>query len=101
MNQSKVKEEVLERLSKVIDAEVGISIVDLGLIYGIEYSEKQNKVFVKFTLTTPACPLANTIIEDMKRALEDLPYDVELHLVWEPMWNPSMISEEGKRRLRI
>lgn len=101
MRQSEVEKEVLERLSKVMDIEVGINIVELGLIYGVEYDESQKKAFVRFTLTSPACPLANMIIEDMKRVLEDLPYDIELRLVWEPLWNPSMISEEGKRKLKI
>ena len=98
------KEEILEKLSQVIDPELGLNIVDLGLIYDIEIKEKKDdelqKVFIKMTFTTPACPLMGEMIEEVKRKLDELPeLDIEVNIVFEPLWKPEMMSERAKAKL--
>lgn len=85
--------------NEVYDPEIGINIVDLGLIYDITVAD--NKADITFTLTSPGCPLGPELITDMRRALssfEDLE-EVDLHLVFAPPWHPSMMSEEAKDEL--
>ncbi len=100
------KEEILEKLSQVIDPELGLNIVDLGLIYDIDIKEKKDdelqKVFIKMTFTTPACPLMGEMIEEVKKKLDELPeLDIEVNIVFEPLWNPDMMSERAKAKLGI
>jgi metal-sulfur cluster biosynthetic enzyme len=93
------KEEVLEALANVIDPEIGLNIVDVGLIYRVECVD--DKIEIDFTLTTPGCPLAGTIMEDIHREVRagtgvD---DVEANLVWDPPWNLGFMSEEARVQL--
>jgi len=84
-------------LREVIDPEVGINIVDLGLIYGIEITPEQ--VSIQMTMTSPACPMGDMIMGDIDAALDAaLPPDmrVVVNLVWEPPWNPSMMNEDAR-----
>lgn len=93
------QERIKEVLKKVIDPELGLSIVDLGLIYGIEI--KNNNVVIKMTLTVPGCPLANALVNWTKEAvlkMEEVK-NVEIQLVWDPPWNPSMMSDYAKKIL--
>ncbi|HEY9772243.1 MAG TPA: metal-sulfur cluster assembly factor [Planktothrix sp.] len=93
---------VLESLRMVVDPELGISIVDLGLIYGIEI--KEGDVTVKMTLTSPACPLGAVIQGQAHTALKKLPWvkNVKIELVWSPVWNPrTMASEDARMELGI
>lgn len=88
---------VLEALKEVIDPELGINVVDLGLIYEVAVDEAG--VRITMTLTTPGCPLHESIAEAVQEALQDmLPRigDVQLDLVWDPPWTPDRISEEGR-----
>lgn len=88
---------VLEALKEVIDPELGINVVDLGLIYEVAVDEAD--VRITMTLTTPGCPLHESIAEAVQEALQDmLPRigDVQLVLVWDPPWTPDRISEEGR-----
>ncbi|MCK4232252.1 metal-sulfur cluster assembly factor [candidate division WOR-3 bacterium] len=93
------KAQVREALKKVIDPEIGINIVDLGLIYDVQV---ENDVpHVSMTLTVPGCPLANMLTrqaEQAVRAVEGV-RDVKLELTWDPPWNPKMMSEDAKRKL--
>lgn len=86
-------------LREVIDPEVGLNIVDLGLIYDVRFDGR--RVHVTFTLTTPGCPMQYAMAEGIRRAVLELSSveDCEVHLVWDPPWNPSMISEEGREIL--
>ena len=86
-------------LESVIDPELGINIVDLGLIYNIKIEEK--KISVDMTLTTPGCPLAGMLAGSAEQALrESFPdVDVEISLVWDPPWTPDMLSSEAKEQL--
>ena len=92
------KEIVINKLKKVMDPELHINIVDLGLIYEVVIEE--NEIRVIMTLTTPGCPLAPVIDKLIKTALGELGVDqVEVELVWEPAWSVRRMSEEGKLRL--
>ncbi|MGC8495782.1 MAG: metal-sulfur cluster assembly factor [Candidatus Micrarchaeia archaeon] len=88
--------EVVEALKGCADPELGASIVDIGLIYGIEI--KGNDVKVKLTMTSAMCPVTSIIMADAQLRLKAIPGigNVELELVWDPMWNPEMMSDELK-----
>ena len=91
------KEIVLNILHNVIDPEVGVNIVDLGLVYGVEISG--NKLRVDLTMTTPACPMGDMILDDARRALAGLVpegTEIDLNLVWEPPWSPDKMSENAR-----
>ena len=91
------KEIVLNMLHNVIDPEVGMNIVDLGLVYGVEISG--NKLRVDLTMTTPACPMSEMILDDARRALAGLVpegAEIDLNLVWEPPWSPDKMSENAR-----
>lgn len=90
------KERIHELLSLVYDPELGVNIIDLGLIYDVQHH--QEKIYVKMTLTTPGCPLHDSIVGSVKTILKGrLEVDeVEVDVVWEPRWTPKMISEDGK-----
>jgi len=99
MSQSEMptKEIVLNILHNVIDPEVGVNIVDLGLIYGVEISG--HKLRVDLTMTTPACPMGDMIMDDARRALAGLVpagAEVDINLVWEPPWSPDKMSENAR-----
>ncbi|TXG80478.1 MAG: metal-sulfur cluster assembly factor [Thermomicrobiales bacterium] len=87
-------------LHGVIDPEVGINIVDLGLVYGIEAEDDAVRVIM--TLTTPGCPLHETIAEAVDTSLRYFISDIEsvsVDLVWDPPWSPSMITAAGREEL--
>jgi len=89
-----------EILKEVIDPEIDINIVDLGLIYGIEY-KKGDSILVDMTLSTPACPLGDVIVSNAQQTIERFYKDekVNIQLVWEPAWSPEMVTPEGKEAL--
>ena len=89
---------VKEYLKAVIDPELGVTIVDLGLIYGVEFPT-EDTVKIIMTLTSMGCPLFGTIHDEIVSALKPLGYPadrIEVDLVWDPAWNQSMMSEEAK-----
>ena len=97
---STLEQNVREALLQVIDPEVGENIVDLGLVYGIEVEENVAKV--NLTMTSPACPMGEMLLDDIHATLTRiLPSTMtfDIHLVWEPPWNPDMMSTEAKLRL--
>lgn len=83
-------------LSQVIDPEIGCNIVDLGLIYGVAIAG--GKVIVKMTLTTPGCPMSESLAQGVQWALLGLENveEAEVELVWDPPWHPSMMTEAGR-----
>ena len=88
-----------EYLKAVIDPEIYQNIVDLGLVYGIAVDD-QNAVEVTMTLTTPMCPLGPEIIADVEQTLKGKgASDVNVAIVWEPMWTPDAMTDELKREL--
>ncbi len=86
-----------ELLKAVIDPEININIVDLGLIYEIDY-KKGESISVDMTLSTPACPLGDVIVSNAQQTIERSYPDekVSIQLVWEPTWSPEMVTPEGK-----
>ncbi len=95
------KEEILNALSRVIDPEIGLSIVDLGLVYGVEI--KDGDVEITMTMTVPGCPLAHIIVNSAEKAAKQVKgvKNVNIKLVWDPPWDPSMMSERAKRILGL
>ncbi|HSJ55890.1 MAG TPA: metal-sulfur cluster assembly factor [Anaerolineae bacterium] len=95
------KAELTEGLKKVEDPELGVNIVDLGLVYAMEWSEEAGEVYIDLTLTSPGCPLGPEIIRDIKQTLGGIDgvKGVDVELVWSPLWNPKMMSDEAKEEL--
>ena len=92
---------VREALRQIIDPEIGCNIVDLGLIYHIAIAD--GVVKVKMTLTTPGCPMHDSISWGVKNALLSLEgvSDADVEVVWDPPWHPSMMTEQGRIALRL
>ena len=93
-------EAVVKALRAVVDPEIGLNIVDLGLIYDLSIG-RDGTVTIEMTMTTPGCPLQAVIHDAVHRALERLPgvRGVALDLVWTPPWTPEMITPAGRRAL--
>lgn len=87
---------VFDALRQVIDPEIGCNIVDLGLVYGTAITGA--KVTVQMTLTTPGCPMGESIAQGVQWALLGIEAveDAAVEIVWDPPWNPSMMSEIGR-----
>ncbi|MGH2448542.1 MAG: metal-sulfur cluster assembly factor [Chloroflexota bacterium] len=83
----------------VIDPEIGVNVVDLGLVY--EIGVKDGTAEITMTLTTPMCPLGPYLDQEVRGAVGDVPgvEDVKVNLVWQPPWDPSMMSEDAKLEL--
>ena len=92
-------EDVTEAMKDVVDPELGINVVDLGLVYGVHVDESSNCV-VDMTLTSAACPLTDVIQDQTDSALEGLVNDVAINWVWMPPWGPDKITEDGREQLR-
>lgn len=94
------EKKVMELLKTVIDPEVEINLVDLGLIYNIDYDG--DKFFdVTMTLSTPSCPIGDTIVMNVMQTIQNeyQNYNVNVQLTFDPPWTPDMISEDGKKAL--
>jgi metal-sulfur cluster biosynthetic enzyme len=92
-------EDVMEALRDVVDPELGINVVDLGLIYGVTLDD-DNKAVVDMTLTSAACPLTDVIEDQAASALDGLTNGVAINWVWMPPWGPDKITDEGREQLR-
>ena len=94
-------EQVRASLKQCMDPEIPISIVDLGLIYGIDISEK-NDVNIKMTMTTKGCPLHDTMVDDVKRYTRKVAgvNNVNVDIVWDPPWSMDKISDEAKSMMK-
>ncbi|WP_316571105.1 metal-sulfur cluster assembly factor [Neobacillus sp. YIM B06451] len=101
MNQE-LKDNIMGALELVIDPELGVDIVNLGLVYDVEMDD-EGKATVTMTLTSMGCPLAGTIVDQVKRALADIPEvkDVEVNIVFNPPWSRDMMSRYAKIALGI
>lgn len=97
------KEQVLQELKQVIDPELNINIVDLGLIYDVLVDQKTGNVEITMTLTTPGCPLSFVFEEWVPTAVKKVEgvKDVRINLVWEPAWDPDKMSDDAKENLGI
>ena len=92
-------EDVLEALRDVVDPELGVNVVDLGLIYGVTLAE-DNVATIDMTLTSAACPLTDVIEEQAHAALDGLVADFRINWVWLPPWGPDKITDDGREQLR-
>jgi metal-sulfur cluster biosynthetic enzyme len=90
---------IRERLTEVYDPELGVNIIDLGLVYDVEFQE--GNVLIRMTLTTPGCPMHDTLVGGVERALKTLPsvQSVKVDVVWEPAWSPERMSADAKEHL--
>jgi metal-sulfur cluster biosynthetic enzyme len=95
------KNRVIAALYEVADPELGINIIDLGLVYDITIDEAKKEVFIEMTLSTRSCPLGGIITGHVKAATEEaMPgYVATVTLVWEPKWNADRITKQGKSEL--
>ena len=91
--------DVEEAMRDVIDPELGINVVDLGLVYGIQLDANRHAV-IDMTLTSAACPLTDVIQDQTNSALEGIVGDVTINWVWMPPWGPDKISDDGREQLR-
>lgn len=91
----------IELLRTVYDPEIPVNVYDLGLIYKIDYEEETKTLHVDMTLTAPGCPAADFIMEDVRQKLMSVegPEKVDLRLVFDPVWDQDMMSEEAKLEL--
>lgn len=96
------RERIYDALRECYDPEIPINIVDLGLIYDVQHDE-QGDVTIKMTLTTQGCPSALAIPDQVKQCVGAIAEvrDVQVEIVWDPAWNPSLISDTGKKLLGI
>ena len=92
-------EDVVEALKDVVDPELGINVVDLGLVYGVSVDDA-NIATVDMTLTSAACPLTDVIEDQMRSALTEVVDDFRLNWVWMPPWGPDKITDDGREMLR-
>ena len=93
------QEDLLEALRDVVDPELGINVVDLGLVYGVAV-DADRVATIDMTLTSAACPLTDVIEEQAAEALEGLVADFRINWVWLPPWGPDKITEDGREQLR-
>ena len=97
-----LKDKVIAEIKKIYDPEIPVNIYDLGLIYDVKV-DKENVVEIKMTLTTPNCPVAESLpkeVEDSVKSIKEVK-DAKLELVWEPPWDKSMMSEAAKLELNL
>jgi metal-sulfur cluster biosynthetic enzyme len=92
-------EDVLEAMKDVIDPELGINVVDLGLVYGVTVDDN-NSATVDMTLTSAACPLTDVIEDQTRSALDSVVSDFRINWVWMPPWGPDKITDDGRDMLR-
>jgi metal-sulfur cluster biosynthetic enzyme len=93
------EDDVVELLKDVVDPELGINVVDLGLVYGVTL-DAENVATINMTLTSAACPLTDVIEDQTRAALDGHVSDFKLNWVWMPPWGPDKITDEGREMLR-
>ena len=99
---SDIKKKAIEEIKKIFDPEIPVNIYELGLIYKLEVDDK-NKVNIDMTLTSPNCPVAESLPKQVKDTIMKIEgvSDVNLNLVWEPPWNKDRMSEAAKLELNL
>ncbi len=96
------EEDVKRVLKTAVDPEFGLSVIDLGLIYEIKVTDGK-KVYIKMTLTTPMCPLANVIVADVYHRVKEIQgvEDVDIELTFDPPWSPDRMTPEARKLLGL
>ncbi len=92
-------DEVIEAMKNIIDPEIGVNIVDLGLVYGLQESE-DGALLINMTLTSAGCPLTDVIEEQTAEALDGVVEAFRINWVWMPPWGPEKITEDGREMMR-
>jgi metal-sulfur cluster biosynthetic enzyme len=92
-------DQVIEALKEVIDPEIGVNIVDLGLIYGLQQAE-DSSLLINMTLTSAGCPLTDVLEEQTAMALDGVVEAFRINWVWMPPWGPEKITEDGREQMR-
>ena len=97
-----LERDIVRALRQVYDPDIPVNVYDLGLIYEIQVDD-DHKVYIKMTLTSPTCPIADTIIAEVESAVRDVPgvVDVKIDLVFEPQWGTEMMSDEALSELGL
>ncbi len=97
-----LKDKVIKEIKKIYDPEIPVNIYELGLIYDINI-DNENNVKINMTLTSPNCPVAESLPNEVKNSVKEIKdvKNVDLNLVWEPPWNKSMMSESAKLELNL
>ena len=97
-----LKEKIIEEIKKIYDPEIPVNIYDLGLIYDIKVEDK-NTAKIKMTLTSPNCPVAESLPKEVKDGIMQVEGidNVDLDLVWDPPWNQTMMTEAAKLELNV
>ena len=97
-----LKDKVIEEIKKIYDPEIPVNIYELGLIYDINI-DNENNVKINMTLTSPNCPVAESLPNEVKNSVKEIKdvKNVDLNLVWEPPWDKSMMSEAAKLELNL
>lgn len=92
----KIERDIIMALRQVYDPEIPVNVYDLGLIYEVRVDDEHD-VYIQMTLTAPNCPMADYVVDQVKSAVEDVPgvVNVNIDLVWEPVWDKSRMSEEA------
>jgi len=96
-----LKEALLSALREIKDPEVGLNVLDLGLVYRVDFDREKGAVLLKLTLTTPACPMGDALVEGIRRRLLQVEgvEEVRVELVFDPPWTPARITPEGRAEL--
>ncbi len=97
------QDEIREAMKQVDDPELGINVVDLGLLYDIGIDESTGKVDLQMTLTSMGCPLTEQIIADVRKYVEPLDgvTSVDVNWVWDPPWGPDKMTDDGKLMMKV
>lgn len=95
----KLFDEVEEALKDVIDPEIGVNVVDLGLIYDLGWDEQKSALVIDMTLTTAECPLQDVIVEQTQEALDGVVDAFSINWVWLPPWGVQRITEDGREMM--
>ena len=100
-NSMELKEKIIDEIKKIYDPELPVNIYDLGLIYDVQVNEKKAKI--KMTLTTPNCPVAESLPKEVKEGAMQVEgiEEVDLELVWDPPWSKDMMSDAAKLELNL
>ncbi len=95
------KEEILDAMKSVSDPEIGMDIVNLGLVYDIQIDN--DRVYIKMTMTAPTCPVTPWILSEAQKEVENIKgvEAADIELVWEPQWNPDMMSDYAREQLNM
>jgi metal-sulfur cluster biosynthetic enzyme len=93
-----LRQPVIEALRRVVDPEVALNIVDVGLVYGVTISERT--LHARVTMTSAACPMSDVVVQDIEKELDAVTPDdlrLQVELVWDPPWTPDRMSQSAKR----